>query len=123
MEECFHLSHTDILLGKDSLISEEKQALLREITERLLKNEPVQYILGYTHFHGHRFNVRNGVLIPRPETELLVDKALELGRQTTGNIQGAFCKMVYLAFNAISGGNKIPHIYTSLPLKPSTECC
>lgn len=86
MEECFHLSHTDILLGKDSLISEEKQALLREITERLLKNEPVQYILGYTHFHGHRFNVRNGVLIPRPETELLVDKALELGRQTTGNI-------------------------------------
>ena len=80
MEECFNLSHTDILLGKDSHISEEKQTRLKEITRRLLKNEPIQYILGYAWFCGHRFNVRNGVLIPRPETELLVDKVLEIAK-------------------------------------------
>lgn len=79
MEECFGLTYTDILLGKDNQISEENQARLLEITGRLLKNEPVQYVLGYADFCGHRFAVRPGVLIPRPETELLVQKALELG--------------------------------------------
>lgn len=85
MEECFNLSHTDILLGKDSHISEEKQNRLEEITSRLLKNEPIQYILGYAWFHGQRFNVRNGVLIPRPETELLVDKVLKMAQTHTEN--------------------------------------
>ena len=80
MEECFGLTHADILLGKDSQISEENKVRLEEITARLLENEPVQYILGFAHFHGHRFRVRSGVLIPRPETELIVDKVLELAR-------------------------------------------
>lgn len=84
MEECFGLTHTDILLGKDNQISEENQARLLEITGRLLKNEPVQYVLGYADFCGHRFAVRPGVLIPRPETELLVQKALELGHGMNG---------------------------------------
>lgn len=84
MEECFGLTHTDILLGKDNQISEENQARLLEITGRLLKNEPVQYVLGYADFCGHRFAVRPGVLIPRPETELLVQKALELGHGMEG---------------------------------------
>lgn len=84
MEECFGLTHTDILLGKDNQISEENQARLLEITGRLLKNEPVQYVLGYADFCGHRFAVRPGVLIPRPETELLMQKALELGHGMEG---------------------------------------
>lgn len=78
LEECFGLTHTDILLGKDSQISIENQARLNEITERLLKNEPIQYILGYTHFFGHKFMVRPGALIPRPETELLVQTSIDL---------------------------------------------
>ena len=80
MEESFGLSYTDILLGKDSQISEENKARLKEITARLLENEPVQYVIGHTYFHGHRFCVRQGVLIPLPETELLVDKVLELAK-------------------------------------------
>lgn len=84
MEECFGLTHTDILLGKDNQISEENQARLLEITGRLLKNEPVQYVLGYADFCGRRFAVRPGVLIPRPETELLVQRALELGHGMDG---------------------------------------
>ena len=84
MEECFGLTHADILLGKDSQISEENKVRLEEITTRLLENEPVQYILGYAHFYGHRFRVRSGVLVPRPETELLVDKVLELAQGAEG---------------------------------------
>ena len=84
MEECFGLSHADILLGKDNQITEDKQARLHEITGRLLKNEPIQYILGYADFFGHRFHVAQGVLIPRPETELLVYHALDKAATLTG---------------------------------------
>jgi release factor glutamine methyltransferase len=78
MEECFGLSHADILLGKDNQFSEENKARLSEITGRLLKNEPVQYVLGHAVFLGHDFVVRPGVLIPRPETEDLVSFVLSL---------------------------------------------
>lgn len=81
MEERFGLSHTDILLGKDKEIPEESQASLEKITARLLENEPLQYILGYEHFFGHKFAVESGVLIPRRETELLVHHALEKAQE------------------------------------------
>lgn len=46
---------------------------------RLMGNEPIQYVLGYTEFYGEKFNVAPGVLIPRPETELLCRHAIEEG--------------------------------------------
>ena len=46
------------------------------MVERRAKCEPLQYILGYTEFYGIRIHVAPGVLIPRPETELLVEEVL-----------------------------------------------
>ena len=50
----------------------EKDDKLKSIISRITKGEPIQYILGYTNFYGHRFKVNQHVLIPRPETEELV---------------------------------------------------
>ncbi len=72
METRFGLNQTDILLGKDTQLSEESQSELEKIIGRLLTNEPVQYVLGECEFCGHTFHVEPGVLIPRPETEELV---------------------------------------------------
>lgn len=53
---------------------------LLSCVKRLATGEPLQYVLGYEWFCGHRFNVAPGVLIPRPETEELVCKAIEFAQ-------------------------------------------
>ena len=68
----FGLSRTDILLGKDTTLSEKDKAELQIIIDRVAKGEPVQYVLGCEEFCGRTFLVGPGVLIPRPETQLLV---------------------------------------------------
>lgn len=77
MEERFGLSMTDLLLGKDTTLSLEKRAEFEKIAQRLLTGEPVQYVLGYVDFCGHRFHVTPDVLIPRPETEELVQWSIQ----------------------------------------------
>ena len=75
-EECLGLSQTDILLDKDNHLSADDLENVKEITSRLLRHEPIQYILGKTTFCGHTFSVAPGALIPRPETEELVAHVL-----------------------------------------------
>ena len=72
LSQRFGLSRTDILLGKDTTLSAEKQAELQIIVDRVVKGEPVQYVLGCEEFCEHEFLVGPGVLIPRPETQQLV---------------------------------------------------
>jgi release factor glutamine methyltransferase len=62
------LSWSDICIGKDTQLSANSQAELKGIAERLLEQEPVQYVLGQTDFCGRTFRVNKHVLIPRPET-------------------------------------------------------
>jgi release factor glutamine methyltransferase len=67
----YGLTFTDLCLGKDRQLSADCQTELEEIARRLLKQEPVQYVLGVADFCGRQFHVAPGVLIPRPETEEL----------------------------------------------------
>ena len=67
-----------IILYKDNPdIPEEALLKINEILKRRVKREPLQYILGYTEFYGLKIKVGPGVLIPRPETELLVEEAIK----------------------------------------------
>lgn len=71
LDVCFGLSKADILCGAVEEMTAEKTAELNKIFGRLMKGEPVQYVLGRAEFCGRWFSVRPGVLIPRPETEEL----------------------------------------------------
>lgn len=71
LDVCFGLSKADIMCGAVEEMTAEKTAELNKIFGRLTEGEPVQYVLGRAEFSGRWFNVRPGVLIPRPETEEL----------------------------------------------------
>ncbi|SEK46980.1 release factor glutamine methyltransferase [Ruminococcus sp. YRD2003] len=58
----------------------DAEALIRAMTERRISGEPLQYILGEWEFYGYPFKVGAGVLIPRPDTETLVDNVIQLCR-------------------------------------------
>lgn len=70
-------SSVDYYLGKDIILSPNKEKELESILCRLCKFEPIQYIQGVVSFLGHSFHVAPGVLIPRPETEELVEEMLK----------------------------------------------
>jgi release factor glutamine methyltransferase len=71
------MDRVQLLIEYDSRIEPGAEQLFWRIIERRLKNEPAAYIMGHREFYGLDFYVNQNVLIPRPETESLVDKALE----------------------------------------------
>lgn len=78
LEDLFGLSFADILCGATEHLSDADTLRLQQSVARLLDSEPLQYVTGTAFFCGHPFHVAPGVLIPRPETEWIVDTAVNL---------------------------------------------
>lgn len=78
LEDLFSLSFADILCGATEHLSDVDTLRLQQSVARLLDAEPLQYVTGTAFFCGHPFHVAPGVLIPRPETEWMVDTAANL---------------------------------------------
>lgn len=66
-------SRVDLLVDADKELGEVRVEAVKNIVDRLLKHEPLQYILGYEDFMGLKIKVSPSVLIPRPETQELVN--------------------------------------------------
>ena len=73
LEEKQQLKRIDLALNPDLIFSNEEIQLWNSILEQLQKEIPIQYLLGKTSFYGLEFEVNPAVLIPRPETEELVE--------------------------------------------------
>ena len=76
MLELCNMSHNDLFLNYDKQMPEDLYKEFLNGVERLEKNEPLQYILGYQWFYGYKIKVNEEVLIPRYETEELVANVL-----------------------------------------------
>ena len=94
LERLFGVSYSDLLLNREkSYSSSELDSLLKKREDRV----PLQYILGEWQFMGKDFYVSSDCLIPRPDTEILVEKAIEIVKKRTQGgaflMQNAKCKM------------------------------
>lgn len=73
LEHYFGIDRVKIAMEPKLRLSESELLTLHFAVKELLKNKPIQYVLGETEFCGMRFFVEEGVLIPRPETEEMVE--------------------------------------------------
>lgn len=65
-----------LIAHADDAVPADQAAAFQALTTRRIAGEPVAYLVGQREFYGRQFAVSNAVLIPRPETELLVERAL-----------------------------------------------
>lgn len=86
LEDLFSLSFADILCGATEHLSDADTMRLQQSVARLLDAEPLQYVTGTAFFCGHPFHVASGVLIPRPETEWIVDTAVGIATASAPRI-------------------------------------
>ena len=80
LSKTLNRSKEEILVNLNKNINEKEISLFREYLKRRIKNEPIAYILEEKEFWSKKFKVNKDTLIPRPETELLVDKLLKIYR-------------------------------------------
>lgn len=76
LEHVLQKNRMQLSLAQQEEVNPEQEAQLKQMVQRLQRQEPVQYVLGVAHFYGLELQVDERVLIPRPETEELVDLVL-----------------------------------------------
>ena len=84
LRHVLRVNRTKLLVMWDESLEDDAFDRLWEMLQRRADGEPVQYIMGEAYFYGRPFQVNKAVLIPRPETELLAERIVLLGREFWG---------------------------------------
>ena len=103
VESVCHWDKSSVLRNKDKQLSLNEYLRIQEIIEELKKYRPIQYILGKTEFYGLIFKVNENVLIPRPETEELVEQIIKEEKHSSDSIQKRKAKYKFLDIGTGSG--------------------
>lgn len=82
--EVLNCDRLSLYLNRGIVLDKDKMAFVSSVLKRRIKNEPIQYILGKTEFMGLDFKITKDVLIPRQETEILVEAAIKFGSRLSG---------------------------------------
>lgn len=83
LRHVLEINRTQLYLELERDFNPTSEEMLARLIERRLQGEPSFYIIGHREFYGIDFHVNHDVLIPRPESELMVEKALMLARNRT----------------------------------------
>jgi len=78
LSKTLNIPREEILINLDQKISEKNIFIFNTYLNRRSRNEPIAYILKEKEFFSKKFSVSNNTLIPRPETELLVDRLIKI---------------------------------------------
>lgn len=78
LRHILNINRTQLYIDLESELSPQDEKAFEELVERRLNGEPTAYITGHREFYGREFHVNQNTLIPRPESELLVETALDL---------------------------------------------
>ncbi len=106
MMKAANMTKTSVLINGDKELTEIEEKLFNSMVEQRKNGVPSQYILGKCEFMGHEFFVNENVLIPRPDTEVLVETVLNISQsENFENIidmcTGSGCIAISLALNGI----------------------
>jgi len=105
LSSVLNMQRIELYMNFDKEVEKANLEKLRDLVKRCLNNEPVQYLIGRTEFYSISLKVSPVCLIPRPETELLVERAIEFLRTRTGTqhvcdlCTGSGCIAVAIAKN------------------------
>jgi len=86
LADILKIKRLDLYLKFDRKVTQDELDRYRDFIKRRIKGEPVQYIIGKTEFFGLSFHIDRSVLIPRPESEFLVEKAIDYFKKRDGGI-------------------------------------
>jgi release factor glutamine methyltransferase len=78
LAHCLGIERIQLYIAFERALTEAELAAYRELVKRRAAGEPVAYLIGYREFWSVKIRVQHGVLIPRPETELLVEEGIKL---------------------------------------------
>lgn len=85
LEQVLNLSKPELLLNKDRELTKKEYKIYQKINQKINKGLPISYILKKAYFYNQYFYVNKHVLIPRPETEVLVQKTNNLIKEYLSN--------------------------------------